>query len=185
MTSQIYNEYAYENAIRRNIIANAQKTFFKKEHSHEVINWLHANADHFEFASNLLRAFNDYGKLTDRQFDAVTKLMEKQEIRKAEWEAKRLKENEAREFVGLVGARFEFVVEIKKIISFETYYGYNWINILEDSNGNQIVYKGSSDLGRQGAKVKFKAQVKSHELYNGAKQTIITRPTKIQIIEEE
>ena len=58
-------------------------------------------------------------------------------------------------------------------------YGTSYIHICTDADGNAFLYKGSAELGEQGATVTVKATVKEHGAYNGVAQTVINRP-KVQ-----
>lgn len=82
---------AYEAAIKRNIVYNARKTFFKNyDRAGEVLDHLGSRAERYgdEFAKSLLKAFGDYGKLTPKQYDAVCSMIDNAAERRAEFIAK-------------------------------------------------------------------------------------------------
>jgi len=101
-------------------------------------------------------------------------LLAKREARKAE-----IAEADARsKYVGKVGDRLDFkgVVEV----AYEkrgsgAYDNPIWINKIRCGQ-NVVMYFGSKALGAVGAHIEFKATVKSHEIYNGIEQTIVSRP---------
>jgi len=210
----IQDEVAYNNAVNRNIWQNANKTFHRTfERSHEVEGWLiNIEYDKFwsnnEFALSLYRAWDMYGKLTEGQYNAVCKIIDKQKARQAEWDAKREADKNAKnatlEHVGVVGERMQFELKVVAVIEFDRpkfhYYdsGVGYITIMEDDAGNKVVYmnhlseKTQDEHGyddwvtaEKGDTVLFMAKVKEHGVRDGAKQTIVQRPTKIVVIKGE
>jgi hypothetical protein len=82
--------------------------------------------------------------------------------------------------IGAIGNRMELAGVIKAVIEFErttrfSYYdsGAGYITKI-DVDGNDVVYFGR--LGEKGEAVKFKATIKDHNLRDGRKQTIVSRP---------
>jgi hypothetical protein len=78
--------------------------------------------------------------------------------------------------IGMIGERrdFEGVVEV----AFEKIYPDTttmWINKVRCGQ-DIVMYFGSKALGEVGATIKFRATVKSHGVYLGAKQTIVSHP---------
>ena len=208
--SFIHDETAYDNAIKRNIWENANKTFHRTfERSSEVERWLiNIEFDKFwsnnEFALSLYNAWDRFGKLTEGQYNAVCKIIDKQAARQAEWDAKREADKNAKnatlEHVGVVGERMQFELKVVAVIEFDRpkfhYYdsGVGHITIMEDDAGNKVVYMNSMgeklDNGgympaEKGDTVLFMAKVKEHGVRDGAKQTIVQRPTKIVVIKGE
>ena len=66
----VYNEGAYYRAVKRNIVANARKTWDKLPRAEEITTYLwqygyNNNGDTYKenFAGNLLMALETYGKL--------------------------------------------------------------------------------------------------------------------------
>lgn len=210
----IHDETAYDNAIKRNIWENANKTFHRTfERSYEVERWLiNIEFDKFwsnnEFALSLYNAWDRFGKLTEGQYNAVCKIIDKQAARQAEWDAKREADKNAKnatlEHVGVVGERMQFELTVVAIIEYDRpqfYYndsGIGYITIMEDAAGNKVVYmntlseKRTKDNGmtyympaEKGDTVLFMAKVKEHGVRDGAKQTIVQRPTKIVVVKGE
>jgi len=205
----IQNKVAYYEAKQRYIIDNANKTFCRKfERGTEVCHWLwNAENDEFwgrnEFVQSLCDALHNYGKLTEGQYNAVCKIIDKQAARQAEWDAKReaKKAQEAANsnHIGVVGERMQFELKVVAVIEYDRpkfhYYdsGIGFITIMEDAAGNKVVYMnkliekrkddGSELDAIKGDTVLFMAKVKSHGERDGAKQTVVQRPTKVVVIE--
>lgn len=86
------------------------------------------------------------------------------------------------EHLGTIGDRIEFTGKIVSVTQFEKqkfhYYDHTIGQITRlDVEGNIVVYFGF--LGERGETVAVKATVKKHDVYNGRKQTVISR-SKIQ-----
>jgi hypothetical protein len=206
----IQDEVAYNNAVNRNIWQNANKTFHRTfERSGEVEGWLiNIEFDKFwsknDFALSLAKAYDLYGKLTEGQYNAVCKIIDKQAARQAEWDAKREADKNAKnatlEHVGVVGERMQFELTVVAVIEYDRpkfhYYdsGVGHITIMEDAAGNKVVYMNTlgekiDDNGympaEKGDTVLFMAKVKNHGVRDGAKQTVVQRPTKIVVVKGE
>jgi len=210
----IENHTAWAEARARNIWNNANKTFHRKfERSVEVETWLiNVENDKFwsnnEFAMSLVSAWDRFGKLTEGQYNAVCKIIDKQAARQAEWDAKREADKNAKnatlEHVGVVGERMQFELTVVAIIEYDRprfYYndsGIGYITIMEDAEGNKVVYmntlseKTKDEHGyehwvpaEKGDTVLFMAKVKEHGVRDGAKQTVVQRPTKTVVIKGE
>ena len=210
----VENYTAWSEARARNIWNNANKTFHRTfERSVEVETWLiNIENDRFwsnnEFAMSLYGAWSQYGKLTEGQYNAVCKIIDKAAARQAEWDAKREADKNAKnatlEHVGVVGERMQFELTVKAIIEYDRpqfYYndsGIGYLTIMEDAAGNKVVYmnalseKRTKDNGMtyympadKGDTVLFMAKVKEHGVRDGAKQTIVQRPTKIVVVKGE
>ena len=208
--THIVDQDAYERGAKRAIIANANKTFHRTyERASEVECWLEmARDDNYwsqnEFAMSVANTMAHCGKVTKGQYNAICKIIDKQKARQAEWDAKREADKNAQnatlEHVGVVGERMQFELKVVAVIEFDRpkfhYYdsGVGHITIMEDDAGNKVVYMNS--LGEKldnngympaekGDTVLFMAKVKEHGVRDGAKQTIVQRPTKIVVIKGE
>ncbi len=102
------------------------------------------------------------------------------------------------QFVGKVGERQEIVARVTNVREFEKEWGTSHLTTLTDDNGNEIVYWNTINLpdplpdfpknkrpAAKGERVKFSANVVSHEEYAGpsgnqvpVKQTQVQRATK-------
>ena len=108
------------------------------------------------------------------------KLFEKRDAELAE--RKRLKALEPQsEYIGNVADRQKFEITIDFLKSYDSYYGTSWIVKGKTSDGNIVVYFGTAELGNVGDTVEFSAKIKKHDEYQDDKQTIVNRPTKIEV----
>jgi len=180
----IQNEAAYESAIKRNIITNAQKTWrATTERAGEIEFALNAGrtGDVITYQDNFMgamaAAFDTYGKLTPKQSAAVLKGIDALAARKAEWADKEAAQNALRAHVGVVGEKLTLTLTVKHIAPIETRFGTNFIHICEDDQNNVIIYKGNaSGFPLKGETATVIATVKEHGIRDGVKQTIIQRP---------
>lgn len=194
--SQVYNETAYENAIKARIWHNANKTFHKTygERAHKVIEFLAGEvfkAKVFELWQSFYDGYQKYGKLSEKQVICVENAIAKREAKKVEVEQSRQEERSKSNFVGKVGQKETFVLEVEKIISYDRrqfhYYdrGYSILFLMKDGFGNRVVYNCASgyptfkDDGedvKEGMIVNVTGFIKEHKEYKGEKQTVLSRP---------
>ena len=189
-SATIENPAAYEAAIHRNIIANAQKTWAKNTaRAEEIQNALNAGRDgqNYEenFIGSLAKAFDTYGKLSEKQSAAILKGIDARQAKKIEWASKDAELNAQREFLGVVGEKVTLTLTIKKVIFWDSNFGTQYLYILEDANQNVVIYKGNSNVfyidesgeyRKLGSTVTVIATVKEHGVRNEVKQTSIQRP---------
>jgi hypothetical protein len=212
-TSIIENEAAYQAAIHRRIVSNAQKTWRKNNaDTCEAIEAFISSGRHESshgytyddnFVGSLAKAFDTYGKLSEKQCLAVLSSIAKREEKRAVW-AKALEEQKARsEFLGVASEKAQATLTVEKKLQIEnnaSFYGQRNttdIYLMRDENGNRIVYKTqayltlpcpegetSNWLDKDGQYVRdvvegdlFKAKftIKAHQEYKGEKQTIVQR----------
>ena len=186
----IENPVAYENAIKRNIIANAQKTWRANiERASEIESALIAGISYNDrgdfkgynddFMGSMAKAFYTYGKLSPKQSEAILKGIDARIARKAEWADKKAVIDAKREHIGTVGEKLTITLKVVHIVEFETAFGINYIYICEDENQNTIIYKGKSvAMPNKGETVTVIATIKEHGVRDGVKQTVIQRPKK-------
>ncbi len=191
----IENEAAYNAAIKRNIITNAQKTWRSNtDRANEIEVALEAGRRFNDyggvigysedFIGSLAEAFDNYGKLTPNQSAAVLKGIDARAARRAEWADKQAELNASRQHIGQIGQKLELELTIKKIIELEGlqfggYHGFTYIYIMEDADQNIVIYKGNSaafNTVDEGGTYRFTATIKEHGVRDGVKQTIIQRP---------
>ena len=190
----IENEMKYEAAIERNIRANASKTrraswiatadgqraddFLFQYGEFDYTNTHHpvvkaALGDFYEaMRDNVL----EWGGLTDAQTRAVIGMITRAEARVAGFAAKRAEEAAGSNWIGTVGERRDFTVTIRHIVTMEGVYGTSYLHILNDAQGNVVIYKGTKCLGDRGETLTVKATIKEHGEREGVKQTKIARP---------
>lgn len=138
------------------------------------------------FAYSLYCAIRNWGKLTENQEAAIRRSMIPKKISS---------------FVGEVGKKMIFDLEIVHIIGYENDWGNGTVYIMQDADGNKVMYRGSSYIqkvsppdeiynyerytnAQNGDKVKLSAKVKSHTEYKGEKQTIIERFKTIDVVQK-
>jgi len=126
-----------------------------------------------EFLRSAHQNIVQWGKLTDRQVEAVEScfaVIERLEFARAN-----------SQHLGAVGEKITLSLTVENIIAIDGYYGRTYITIARDENGNAITYKGAGRLiGSKGETHTVKATVKEHTVYNGVKQTVVQRPTKVK-----
>lgn len=131
------------------------------------------NADH-RIVRDIRARFLSSGRLSSGQVALVLKL------------AKEINEPKAAlpesNWQGVVGERSQFTLRLERLLSFETQYGTSWLHAFSDEAGNSYKWFGSTKLRNQagnpvdeGAVVMVKATVKKHDVYNGRKQTALSR----------
>ncbi len=194
--SHIEHPSAYEAAIKRNIINNASKTFYRTySDAGDIVTFLNANASFKNaFYSNLLGALNTYGKLTEKQVLAVRKSITTFAERKAQWTAQAATKNATRTFVGAEKKKITVTLTVKKAIVVDRpkFYwadsGTSLLRICEDAAGNVIVFSGNADFPAEGETATITATVKMHRYYKQGDievpQTVIIRPKVVAEIQQ-
>lgn len=194
----IENEAAYDAAIKRNIIANAQKTWrANTPRAGEIESAIEAGRSYTDygtltyadnFLGSIARAFDTYGKLTPAQCAAVLKGIDTRAQRRAEWNDQRAALDARRRHLGEIGGKITTTVTLRKVIEFQGmsfgYYdsGLTYLFILEDIDQNVLIYKGRAAVFNgmnEGETVTITATVKEHGTRDGTKQTVIQRPKQI------
>ena len=184
----IENPVAYENAVKRNIIANANKTWYAKTpRASEIDEALNAGRMHNAygnisgyvegFIGSMAEAYDKYGKLTEKQSEAILKGIDARAARKAEWADKKAVVDATRAFVGTVGEKITITLKVVHIVELDGSFGTIYINICEDADNNTIIYKGNAKgFPNKDETATITATVKEHGVRNGVKQTVIQRP---------
>jgi hypothetical protein len=196
----IENEARYEAAIQRNIRANANKTrhakwigtadgkraddfLFRCGEFADVSSTVYLNALHpvvkaslGDFYEAMRDNVNEWGGLTEAQTRAVLGMIARAEARVAGFAAKRAEEAAGSNWIGTVGERCDFTVTIRHIVEMEGQFGTSYLHILNDAQGNVVIYKGTKLLGGKSETLTVKATVKEHGERDGVKQTKIARP---------
>lgn len=200
--SHIQNEVAYERARVRKIKANAaigrkRRWIESDPRAQEVIDFLagrYNSNNPNSFLGKMEESLHEWGSLTENQRNAVCKIIDQQAERQAEFDAEKLKSNH----IGTVGERMQFEAEVVFKVQLESGHGYStqdgativhypdYFYIVGMKSGDDmIIYKGTGELSnaKKGDTVSFMAKVKEHGERDGQKQTIVQRPTKIEISE--
>lgn len=118
----------------------------------------------------------EWGGLTVAQNAAVMGMIARAEARVAGFAAKRAAEAAASGWIGTVGERRDFTLTIRHIVEMSGQYGMSYLHILNDAQGNVVIYKGTKVLGDRGETLTVKATIKEHGERDGVKQTKIARP---------
>ena len=188
----IENQAAYDKAIKRNIIANANKTWYAKtERASEIDEALNAGRTHNAygnisgyvegFIGSMAEAYDKYGKLTEKQSQAILKGIDATIARKAEWANKKAALDATRTFLGVVGQKITLTLKVVHIVMLDSSFGTIYINICEDSDKNIIIYKGNAKgFPDKDETATVIATVKDHGVRNGVKQTVIQRPKVVK-----
>jgi len=184
--SHIEHQDAYDRAIKRNILANANKTWFAATPRHqEILEEMRAGRDDDgsyttysdNFIGSIAKAFDNFGKLSVNQSAAVLKGIDARVARKAEWADKAAVLNATRTHIGTVGEKITLTLTVVHVVVMEGTYGISFFNICEDADKNVVIYKGNAQgFPNKGETATVTASVKEHGVREGVKQTIIQRP---------
>lgn len=110
-----------------------------------------------------------------------------QQTRREERE-KELAEQKKSEYVGSVGERITVAVDVVRRIPVEGDYGISYLFRMIDPSGDVLVWFASNDVLEEGKRYNITGRVKKHQVYEGIKQTYLTRckaeeiPSKIEDI---
>ena len=205
--TMIENEVAYAAAVKRNILANANKTFranFERADEVEVFLKKFIIVDDYDrvagykegFMGSMASAFANFGKLSQKQYDTVVRIMDEQAAKREAFMA-------AVEAQKALSAHVQTIdnvkVKVEKVLIVEAtkfhYYDSDsqFVYLMRDEAGNRIVYKTKTGLAFKfktskndtfymddivalsGMTLWIKAGIKAHTEYKGEKQTLITR----------
>lgn len=110
----------------------------------------------------------------------------KREVEREILRRRRAESRAASDFVGTVGKREVFTVEVTGVIEHEGSWGVTRIHKMLDDAGNALVWFASREGGlEQGRRYRIKATVKSHEDDpKWGKQTVLTRAVKVAELED-
>lgn len=187
----IDNPVAYARATKARIIANANTTFRRTFPDYaEIEGFLAVGRIYDEvgnflsykegFVGSLASAYDNYGKLTEKQVLAVRKCIEANQARKAEWADKKALLDASRKHIGTIGEKITLSLTCVHSIQLDSTFGTTFINICEDSEKNIVIYKGNAiGFPCKGETATIRATVKEHGVRDGVKQTVIQRPKTI------
>lgn len=166
--------------------------FFKQaEEALDVIRNLNQEIiDNNDYLYNLKRVVDDIVIPSKRKNLAASIFVAVDNLVKSEEKKEDLAEKAAKsEYVGTVKKREDFEVEIKNIIIVDGYYGTSYMVLMEDMNGNSIVWKASDHDLHKGDKVVLKGTVKEHSVYKSrvgdVKTTYINRCKVVKVIDTD
>jgi hypothetical protein len=178
---------AWEAARKRNIIANAQKTWkANTPRAEEILDAAEAgrvysdqgNVSYKEgFMGSMAQALDTFGKLTPKQCDAILKGIDARAAKKAEWASEKAALDAKRAHIGTVGQKATMTLTTVHLVILDGVYGTNYIFIMEDADQNVVIYKGKSEcMPNKGETATVTATIKEHGVRDGVKQTVIQRP---------
>ena len=203
----IENEAAYNAAIKRNILANANKTFranFERADEVEVFLKKFIIVDDYDrpagykegFMGSMASALANFGKLTQKQYDTVVRIMDEQAVKREAFMAAVEAQKALSTHVQTID---NLKVKVDKVLIVKatkfSYYDSDsqFVYLMSDEAGNRIVLKTKTRLAFKfktskndsfymdditalgGMTLWIKAGIKAHTEYKGEKQTIITR----------
>ena len=194
---------AYAAATKRNIIANARKTWLANApRALEILDATEAGRVYSDrgslsysdnFMGSMAHALDTFGKLSPKQCEAILKGIDMRAAKKAEWANERAALNAKRDHIGTVGDKVTMTLTIGHIVVLEGIYGTTYIYIMEDADKNTVIYKGNStvvgwtpegSVRSKGDTLTITATVKDHGVRDGVKQTVIQRPKAIKTTEQ-
>ena len=148
---------------------------YAKEISEKALEWILEQEESGDYMHNLKTVctashvtYDNFGILASL-IPAYNRAVEKEQKIAAERNADKKSEH-----IVNVGDRIIILIaDIKIITSWETQYGITAIYKIVDENGNVFIWKTSKGIGEDTKKIY--ATVKSHNEYNGIKQTEVTR----------
>ncbi|GFI61788.1 hypothetical protein IMSAG049_00957 [Clostridiales bacterium] len=148
---------------------------YAKEISEKALEWVLSQEANSEYMHNLKTVcsasyvtFENFGILASF-IPSYNRAIEREQRIEAERNA-----NMKSEHIGKVGDRITILISDCRIItSWETQYGRTVIFKITDESGNVFTWKTSGGIAEDTKKIL--ATVKSHNEYNGTKQTEITR----------
>jgi len=181
---------AWAAARKRNIIANARKTWLANTpRAHEILDATDAGRVYDNngresykegFMGSMAQALDSFGKLTPKQSEAVLKGIDARAAKRAEWASEKAALDAKRAHIGTVGEKVTMTLTVVHVVVLEGIYGTNYIHIIEDADQNVVIYKGKSNaMPGKGHTVAVLATVKEHGVRDGVKQTVIQRPRVI------
>jgi len=194
----IVNISAWEDGRRRNIVANAQKTFNATvEDAKEILRWIGDSTigpNPNEFACSLWDSYHTYGKLTEGQCAAVRKCI----AREAEWAAQRAdkqsewnRKNEAEKAAAeeVPEGRVQITGQIISTKSYEGDWGTQLKCVIKDDRGFKVFgsipssvedYAYSEDVELKGSRITLVATVTQAD--DDTKFGYFKRPAKAELI---
>ena len=191
--TNIENMAAWKAARKRNIIANARKTWTANTaRANEIVDAIdsgrlydgYGNVSYGEgFMGSMARALDNFGKLTPKQSEAVLKGIDSRAAKRAEWASEKAALDAKRAFVGTVGQKVTMTLTVVHIIVLDGMYGSTYIHICEDADQNVVIYKGNSHaFPCKGETATVTATIKEHGVRDGVKQTVIQRPKVLEVV---
>ena len=83
------------------------------------------------------------------------------------------------EYFGEEKEKVELTLTVNKVVVFDGYYGITKLHLMSDAEGRQFTWKTSTKSLEEGKTLNIKATIKEHMVYNGIKQTVLTRVKEV------
>lgn len=158
--------------VMRRILHDEKADELTMEKARKIIEFFGNNDFRNEFLDNIKMALSqEY----TRPSGLVSYAVLAYENEKPKVEEKASRQNSS-EYVGQVKQRLELNVTCKKIFGYDTEFGYKQVFTFNDENGNELVWKTTScpEIA-EGDELTIKGTIKEHYIYDGVKQTSISR----------
>ena len=84
------------------------------------------------------------------------------------------------EYVGTIGERREFTLTVVKNITFDSGYGTQHLHTFNDEAGNEFIWSTAAKSWNIGDVKHIRATIKDYKLYQGVKQTVLTRCIEVK-----
>lgn len=150
----------------------------------DAIAWLEEQDGNNEYLHNL-RTLNEGERIPHKMFGywcslVATYLRAQEKLRLQE------RQKNTSEWVGDVKQRLEVKIKVAQTRTFDGLWGTTWMYTMLDDEGRTFVWfsSGRADL-KDGREYVIKGTVKEHKLYNGWKQTMLSRVKVLEEIEND
>lgn len=195
----VHNFDAYSRARSQYIIQNAQKTWnANTPDAGEILNWVHSSElDGNNFAASLSEAYSTYGKLTEKQCEAVRNCIARDLERKHQYDQKKAewaKQEAAEKALApeVPEGRYEITGEILFTKWYESDYGSTLKCIIRDDRGFKVFgsvpsaivdYAYSEEVELKGQRVQLTGTVTQAD--DDTKFGYFKRPAKSILLEAQ
>jgi len=154
---------------------NYPETEESKKLANDVIEYTKALTGDTNYINNLRILYNSEN-IQSKDFGYVASAFSGY-LKAKEIEFKRINEAKAysNKWAGEISERKNFEVEVVNCHTTDTKFGKCYIYTMKDNNKNRITWFTNDSKMEVGSKYKVKATIKKLDVYNGLKQTVITR----------
>lgn len=204
MYTHIEDPVAYERAVKARIYANARKGRLQRLQGEaptrnetevalrrmaqvqgipEIFSGFYSEDRRLQFPTSLLMQYVEYGKLSEKQLAWVERLSDPEAMAAHEAEvaaknAERAARAAASQHIGTVGQKVDFTATVEMAKPVSTRFGGTTLIKMRDASGNCLVWWASAyeaTYVSPGDVLSGHGKVKSHDEYQGEKQTTLTR----------
>lgn len=164
---------AWDAAVNNNSIINSNDI----EDAERIINFFKTvDIEEFDNFSNNIRTAVIAEYATCSGYIGYAPMLYKKLIEKVVTKQEQSKSN----YVGNIKDKIELNVKVINCASFESDYGYMYINVFKDINSDNVfVWTTATKSFDVGYETKIKGTIKDHREYNNVKQTVLTRVKEI------